>query len=163
MIHFKKALLIRLICLALTITGLNSTSLFAQMGRNMERIKAERVAFFTEQLKLSPAEAEKFWPLYNDYTARRAKLVDEERMLIKFVNSNYENMEEEEIEENLSKYIDLKTQSDKLFISYNDKFLKALPASKVLKLYITETRFKQYLLQKIGDTRRERQGGGSRF
>jgi len=32
-----------------------------------EKIESFRIAYFTEKLDLSPAEAETFWPLYNEY------------------------------------------------------------------------------------------------
>ena len=33
-----------------------------------ERIKAQRVAFITDRLSLTPDEAQKFWPIYNQFT-----------------------------------------------------------------------------------------------
>ena len=32
---------------------------------NPDKIKAEKIAFITAELELTPAEAEKFWPVYN--------------------------------------------------------------------------------------------------
>jgi len=37
------------------------------MQQNKERIEAQKVAFITNKLDLNSAEAEKFWPVYNDY------------------------------------------------------------------------------------------------
>ena len=34
---------------------------------NVERVKAIRVAVLTEKMNLSTEEAEKFWPVYNEY------------------------------------------------------------------------------------------------
>ncbi len=31
------------------------------------KLTAYKIAFFTQRLDLTPAEAEKFWPVYNDY------------------------------------------------------------------------------------------------
>ena len=42
-----------------------------------QRVQAHRVAFFTEKLALTPAEAEKFWALYNTYINEREKLLSE--------------------------------------------------------------------------------------
>ena len=42
-----------------------------------QRVQAHRVAFFTEKLTLTPAEAERFWPLYNTYHNERDKLTSE--------------------------------------------------------------------------------------
>ena len=41
-------------------------SSFAQQ-RNFEAIESEKVAYITKELKLTPAEAQKFFPIYNKY------------------------------------------------------------------------------------------------
>ncbi|RYY30920.1 MAG: hypothetical protein EOO04_03305, partial [Chitinophagaceae bacterium] len=54
---------------------------YAQTGGNNLRnnggkIEALKIAFLTNKMALSPAEAQKFWPVYNKYTEeiRRARL-----------------------------------------------------------------------------------------
>ncbi len=37
------------------------------VGSKADRIEALRVAFISERLKLTPAEAQKFWPVYNSF------------------------------------------------------------------------------------------------
>lgn len=144
--------------IAISLSLIIIPSLFAQVGQNFERVRAERIAFFTERMELTPSEAEKFWPVYNDYNSRKEKLNEEGRMLIKFVNNNSLNMDNAEIQESLNKYVEIQTKTNNLFVIYNQKFLDILPASKVLKLYIAENQFKQYLLRKLGEARQERQG-----
>ncbi len=39
----------------------------AQEDNDRDQIEAVRTAYITNQLKLSPEEAQKFWPLYNNY------------------------------------------------------------------------------------------------
>ena len=39
------------------------------MGENKEKLKAHKIAFITDRLQLTPAEAEKFWPVYNEHEA----------------------------------------------------------------------------------------------
>ncbi|SDD55731.1 hypothetical protein SAMN04488104_103726 [Algoriphagus faecimaris] len=36
-----------------------------------ERLKAARIAFITSRLELNSEQAEKFWPVYNEYTEKR--------------------------------------------------------------------------------------------
>lgn len=47
-----------------------SFSLFAQSGKLSEEkrkeFEAQKVAFFTQEMDLSPEEAAVFWPLYNE-------------------------------------------------------------------------------------------------
>jgi hypothetical protein len=42
-----------------------------------QKIQAHKIAYFTERLSLTPAEAEKFWSLYNTYQDEREKLLNE--------------------------------------------------------------------------------------
>ena len=44
-----------------------------------ERIQAARVAYITDQLALTPTEAEKFWPIYREFTDKRKALLKELR------------------------------------------------------------------------------------
>ena len=133
------------------------TQLFSQ-GKNMERIKTQRVAFYTEKLELSEKEAEKFWPVYNDYNSQKEKINIQRSTIMRRLLREMENMNEKEIEESHQKFIDIQSKSHKLFLRFDDKFLEILPASKVMKLYITEIQFKQFLLKQIGEQGRPRQG-----
>ena len=36
-----------------------------------EKIKAEKISFFTSKLDLTPAEAQAFWPVYNEYEKKK--------------------------------------------------------------------------------------------
>ena len=50
-----------------------------------ERVQALKVAFITKQLNLTSDEAEKFWPIYNDYQDKRdavRKQLAEDKALI---------------------------------------------------------------------------------
>ncbi|MCK7539265.1 MAG: hypothetical protein MZV63_54335 [Marinilabiliales bacterium] len=49
-----------------------------------EKLTAYKIAFFTQRLDLTPAEAEKFWPLYNDYSARKNKLQADRLSLMRY-------------------------------------------------------------------------------
>ena len=51
----------------LAFAGAWSSSAQDKNGRNgwQEWIKAEKIAYLTDAMDLSPAEAEKFWPVYN--------------------------------------------------------------------------------------------------
>jgi len=120
---------------------------------NVSKIQAQRVAFFTEKLNLTPAEAEKFWPVYNEYDAKRAKLNAEESRLINIFKENKSNMSDREIDNNIKKIFDTRKALTALNEDYYIKFRQILPARKVMKLIITETQFRVWLLQKIKSVR----------
>jgi len=57
---------LRLIILTICFVLLCGTTLYAQRDR-FKAIESEKVAYITKELKLTPAEAQKFFPIYNKY------------------------------------------------------------------------------------------------
>jgi prenyltransferase beta subunit len=127
-----------------------SPSLSAQdNGDARRRIQEEKIAFFNENLHLSKTEAQKFWPVYNDYQNRKNRLSNDKRTLMRYYSENSENMSDREISETLDRYIAFEKREIELLESFNEKFREILPDEKVLKIYITEVQFKDYLLKKL--------------
>ena len=56
-----KKLFFLILCTTLTI------STFAQ---NKNKLEAQKVAFITQRLNLTPEEAQLFWPIFNQYTEK---------------------------------------------------------------------------------------------
>ena len=44
-----------------------------------EKFNSMKIAYFTEELELTSAEAEKFWPVYNEYEKKKSALHWERR------------------------------------------------------------------------------------
>lgn len=44
-----------------------------------DAVEALRIAFISKQLELTPAEAEKFWPVYNKYQGDMRRMMQEHR------------------------------------------------------------------------------------
>lgn len=120
---------------------------------NVSKIQAQRVAFFTERMNLTPAEAEKFWPVYNEYDAKRAKLNAEESRLINLFKENRASMTDKEIDNDIKKIFDTRKALTTLNEEYYARLRQILPARKVMKLIITETQFRVWLLNKLRPTR----------
>lgn len=122
----------------------------AQPARNAsERIQEEKVAFFNRELDLTKAEEKAFWPVYNDYQNRKNKIVAEKRTLMRYYKENERNMAEKEISEVLEKYIKLEKDETALLEDYTQKFRLILPDEKVLRIFIAEVNFKDYLLKRL--------------
>jgi hypothetical protein len=63
---------------------------FGQRGEQQydkEKLEAARVAFITNRLDLKPAQAEKFWPLFNQYQEDRREMMEEMSALNRNANS----------------------------------------------------------------------------
>ncbi|MBN1926179.1 MAG: hypothetical protein JW798_10110 [Prolixibacteraceae bacterium] len=114
---------------------------------DFEKFKARKVAFITEAIDLTPAEAQVFWPVYNELEKKKFELMNERRETDDIMEGETKKMSDAE-------YIDLsrkmasfmKVESD-LMIEYNEKFLKILPPQKVVELYKAEHNFREQLLK----------------
>ncbi|RZS97329.1 Spy/CpxP family protein refolding chaperone [Cecembia calidifontis] len=61
-----------------------ATISMAQRGNqqyDQEKLEAARVAFITNRLDLKPSQAEKFWPVFNQYQDERKSMMEELSML----------------------------------------------------------------------------------
>lgn len=129
---------------------------FSQFDERMERFQAQKVAFFTERMDLSSKEAEKFWPVYNDYNNRKEKLEEESRSLLRYMAKNQHNMSDGEIKESLDKYLKNQEIIHQLMLDYHKKYLEILPPAKVVRIYTTENMYRTFLLNQLRENRQDR-------
>ncbi len=141
----KQCILLAFIILALRASG--------QDGPGTNRVYQAKIKFFNEKLELSKSEADKFWPIYNDYQSRRNKLSKEKQVIVQYFNDNKENMSADEIEEALNRFIEIDKEKSMLLDEYNKKFKQVLPDEKVLQIYIVEVKFREYLIQQLRKTK----------
>lgn len=131
-----------LITLGLIITLLGTS--FAQKGQTKEERKAQKIAFITERLALTPEESKAFWPVYEQKNKER-------KAAIKAIKGNrkenphkkLEEMSDQEVKTLLDNIIKVKQAELDIQKKYNDKFLVILPPKKVAKLYHIEREFKK--------------------
>jgi hypothetical protein len=116
-----------------------------------EKIKAEKVAFLTTQLSLTPAEAEKFWPIYNEMEQQRWNAQKARRELENKVSEAEETLSESEVIKLTREFAGSMAKEGALMSGYNEKLLKVLPAKKVLKLYKAENEFRMNMIRKFRD------------
>ena len=115
---------------------------------DFEKFKADKVAFITEAINLTPDEAQKFWPVYNEFEKKKWDLMRERHDLERSLRDELKEMSDKEYID-LSKRLASFPQKDgELSLEYNDKFLKILSPEKVVKLYIAEVNFRGKLLRR---------------
>ena len=118
-------------------------------SKKKEKIKAEKIAFLTAELDLSVKEAQKFWPLYNEYEKKKHELRGNKKcrkIWKKEDISKLQDGEKKEIFEHI-KNKDLKQA--KLQKEYFEKFAKVLPLEKVLIYIWAEREFTHKLLRRL--------------
>lgn len=114
-----------------------------------EKIKAEKISFFTSKLDLTPAEAQAFWPVYNEYEKKKfdiqRKIHDFERM----PDEKFASLSDSEIEKLTNSYIESFELEGNLRKEYHKQFMKILPLKKVLMMYRTENEFRSHLIREF--------------
>jgi hypothetical protein len=142
------------------IFGFNN-SIKAQEQNDTDKLTAYKIAFFTKKLDLTPAEAEKFWPVYNDYSARKSKIQIERITTMRYVNQNEANINDQEMATISSKLSQTYIDESNLTIVFAGQIEKVLPPRKIVRLYQAEAQYKLQLLKELND--RRQQGGGRQF
>jgi hypothetical protein len=125
-----------------------STELIAQERReHYQRIEAIKVAFITKKLDLTTEEAQKFWPVYNNY----------QKELMVMMRKRREDRQKTDIDPNEKINVDLTYESRMLDLKkkYKKLYLKVIPAEKVLLLYQAEREFREHLIKQLKHRKRD--------
>lgn len=116
-----------------------------------EKIKALKISYLTEQLHLTPDEAEKFWPIYNAYDIEQHDLRSKQRFELKKALKSSDEIEALN-ESDAEKLITLKLSIDKqLYESQKDfinKIKQVISYKKIIKLHVAEMEFGRKLMSK---------------
>jgi hypothetical protein len=133
---FKNKMLLLALSLVSYI-GLNASAPVLQQTEESraDKIEALRIAFISQQLSLTPAEAEKFWPVYNQYKG------DLETIRKNFKTNGQPLTAEQQIDLEQKK-LDLKKK-------YKPLFEGAIGKDKVNQLYNLERKFQEKLKEII--------------
>ena len=120
-------------------------------GKWQERMRSERIAFLTAETGMTPEEAQKFWPLYNEAEKARneafGKTMKAYGELEQAVN---DSKSAKEIEAKLNAYLNASKAGQEIDSNYAKKYLKVLSAEKVARLYVAEEKFRRNQIGRLG-------------
>lgn len=102
------------------------------------RIEALKIAYLTKRLDLSPAEAQKFWPIYNSYAAEIRAARAEQR-------------------QNGTQELDTEDRILAIRKKYSSEFSRAISAEKINTFFRSEKEFGNYVQQELQERRQLRQ------
>ena len=121
------------------------------MEHKREMIDAMKTGFITKELDLSPEEAQRFWPVYNQYEKEMQALQKSHREKMKSAKENMDEMSDKDVEALVDDFIVEEQKELDIKKRYHVEFKKILPIKKVGKLYHAEEKFKKELLEKMKD------------
>ncbi|SDS48165.1 hypothetical protein SAMN04487764_2316 [Gillisia sp. Hel1_33_143] len=142
----KKILLIFTICFL-------SLAVKAQ-DKNKEQIKSLKVAYITQEMNMSKAVAEKFWPIYNNYECLQMDLHKREHRDVK----NIAAMSEGDADKRLNEFVDIERQEFLNKRKLYDELKQIFSAKEIVQLHQLEADFNK----KLWEEYRSRKGKNSR-
>lgn len=138
------SLLVLLLCLAWT-----GTDAFAACDWR-EKVQSEKIAFLTAEMDLTPAEAQAFWPLYNEAQKKKQEYFENAIAAYQELQQAVTAKEESgRIETLTRKYVGLLGGSEEIDREYAEKYLKVISAEKVARLFVAEEKFRRMQIHKL--------------
>ena len=107
-----------------------------------DKIEAARIAYITDQLQLTPGEAEKFWPIYREFAEKRRGIRQQMR---EARTTNPPQTDQEAVDQQFK----MKQQELDLEKDYSGRLLKVISAQKLRSLPQAERKFRQMILDQI--------------
>ena len=95
-------------------------------GQKRQDIEALKVAFISRELELTPEEAQKFWPIYNEYSKEMKTIV----------------ADDQDVLDRDEKVLNLRKR-------YRDQFTKVIGEPRMNRLYNAEGKFRQLLIKSM--------------
>jgi Spy/CpxP family protein refolding chaperone len=123
----KKSTLI-LFFMALSIIGYGQDR---NQTYDKEKLDAARVAYITNRLDLKPAQAEKFWPVFNQYQEDRKVLMEEMSALNRSVMEETDN---ERAKEKIGRRFEIQQKLMDREKEFMDKIIQVITPVQALKL-----------------------------
>ena len=124
------------------------TSSYAQdrdrVSEKRKEIEAKKVAFITERLSLTPEEAQKFWPIYNQHQEGLKTMMKDARST---------KRGEDLSEEDARNLVESRLENEKKRLAMKEKMVSDLDAflsmKKINDLFIAEHAFKKEVLDQF--------------
>lgn len=145
--------------LFITFLLLITTSSVVAQKMNRQNIRLLKTAFITEAIILKPKEAEKFWPIYNQYSNQlqqlKFKLEGGKMQEIKAAGG-IDNISEAKAQEIINQSLIFEKEVYETKIKMVNELSKIISAHQIVKLQKAERDFNKKILQEYG--RRKRMG-----
>lgn len=146
------------LALASTLVLTSVTSPAQGGGGRKENMEAQKSAFITRRLDLTPQEARAFWPVYDQYSRELQDLRKKGREEMMNAKMDFDKLSDKELEKVIDDGITRRQAELDLVKKYVVQFKQVLPVRKVALLYKAEEDFKRELLKRIRDDRGDRGG-----
>ncbi|WP_125932470.1 hypothetical protein [Hymenobacter glacialis] len=115
-------------------------------GQRLGQLENAKIAFITTRVALTQDQAQKFWPLYNEFTDKRRDLNRNGRLLRRDVT---DAMTDQQIRENYAQSFTKRQQELNLEKEYFEKFQKVISLRQVAQLFMAERDFTKEVIRRV--------------
>ncbi|MBF9141179.1 hypothetical protein [Hymenobacter properus] len=126
--------------------GFGGPGLGGRGGQRLGQLENAKIAFITNRVSLTQDQAQKFWPLYNEFSAKRREINRSGRLLRRDVT---EGMTDQQIRDNLTQSFAMRQQELNLEKEYFDKFQKVISMRQVAQLFQAERDFTKEVIKRV--------------
>lgn len=116
-----------------------------------ERFQAELEQYITKKACLTPNEASKFFPLYNEMKSKQQALHGEMKSLKRIKPTS-----DSECKKNILKRDEFEIEIKNIQKTYHEKFMKILSAKKVYDILKAEDRFHRQMFKRTANRNRNK-------
>ena len=133
-----------MLCMACVLFGQNNPPRLTEEKKR--EFEAQKVAFITRELKLTPEEAAKFWPLYNEMLqkVREVRGPRKER-------EEASGMTEKQAQQQIDFIIASAEKEVAIKKEYYKRIVEVISAKRLLLLFEAEYNFHHQLWKKLGE------------
>jgi hypothetical protein len=125
---------------------------------NLEKFSTYKIGFFTKKMNLTSQEAEKFWPVYNEYQKQKNLIQRDKLMMIRDFNQNESSLSDSQLTGMGDRLIKDLSDETSLAVDFHRKIKEILPPAKVIRYYQAENQYKIQLLRELQENRQQHRG-----
>ena len=115
-------------------------------GQRLGQLENAKIAFITNRVSLTQDQAQKFWPLYNEFSTRRRELNRSGRLLRRDIT---EGMTDQQLHDSFAQSFNTRQQELNLEKEYFDKFQKVISLRQVAQLFQAERDFTKEVIRRV--------------
>ncbi len=112
--------------------------------------KAQKIAFLTDAIGLTPEEAERFWPVYNQAEAEKGQAFNEMFKAYKALEDAVNaGKKDKEVAKLVDRYLESLTGDKAVDIKYTQIYRTFLSETKVARLFLAEEKFRREQIHRL--------------
>jgi len=116
---------------------------------DFKKFQSMKVAYMSEKISLTPKEAQAFWPVYNEFDKKRYEIHKKEHSMGKDIHDNFDSYTDKDFRNFITEMENQDLAEVNLAKEYNEKFLKILPARKVVLIGSVEKDFRYKMIREF--------------